>query len=143
MSYPLPPYRSKPKPPPAMLPAPLALLSDEFEAKPFGSFGELAAAHAPQPTMVTGRPVIPPPPWVTDPDFRDLPREEAPKPNLPVGEYDPPDFGVPDNSFVPLTRFVPPEPDWRAEELERAEREERALDEEEPSRHPPPRRERA
>jgi hypothetical protein len=96
---------------------------DELDDQPLGGWrGEFTTAP-PQPPRVPPTPlVIEPPDWEAELAERpDTPADAAPV--VPaystLVDYDPPELPGPPVVMQPLARFVPPEPDWRAEEVER------------------------
>jgi hypothetical protein len=106
-------------------------MQPEFEAKELDVVGEFVSG-TPAPQRATKAFVIPPPPW-SENYTGDEPVE--PEPEAAVAAP---------TEAEPLKPAIPP-PDWAQEERERdaLERQEHGLDEEQPSRHPPPTRESA
>jgi hypothetical protein len=122
------PRREGAVPPP--VPPGIAVLSRGYDP-PYGTAGEFTVARSDPPPQPPPRPTIPPPDWEAEAAQNGGNRQNTQpiEPGAAVAAmmaaaepYDPPAPG-PIEVSTPLARFVPPEPDWRREELERAERE--------------------
>lgn len=141
--------------PPAVVPAAIAMLAAEkLESMPLGGWGgeTLVAPADPAPPPPAPEPFIVEP-WPEEERLRAMQdNAEPPDPAMTAhqammaaalarGEVDWPEVPGPPLQLPPLERPRFPEPDWRAEQLERARLEEHGLLEERPRIHPPPRRE--
>jgi hypothetical protein len=118
----------KPPPEPTPVPAAIAMLAAERADMPFGAVGEFLSRR--------DEPAPPPPPapfviepWTTEERVAAMAAPEPePRPlddalaelKRNAGDDDWPEPpGPPIPPSLPLERFVPPPPDWRAEERER------------------------
>jgi hypothetical protein len=115
--------RPRPPEPSRPLPAALALLAAERDALPFGIVAEFLGAGAEQPPAAP-EPAFQIAEWTEEERRREnsvvVEREPQPPTVLDVMEFDrdePPPLGPP-VTYAPLQRYLPPEPDWRAEEQE-------------------------
>lgn len=140
LGYPLPPYRrrSERKPVAPRVTAAEAMMAGEHADRPFGGWGGELLPGAPPapatPAQADGGLRIEPPPWhgqEGDLDLSQLLAPEAPSTEISALEalkaasgdgYDPPPWRPFAPPLEPLQRFVPPEPDWKEEEGERAAR---------------------
>jgi hypothetical protein len=145
---------SRPKPPADRVPAVAALLADQHRSRPYvgASYGERIVPRAqPEPARPLDRGFeLPPPPWAGKPQVGPPPEQPAPPETLGAQAlaelkardgYEPPAplfLAGPPITIEPLLPVRLPEPDWRAEERERAAEERTEALEEEPSPYPPP-----
>src|SRR5689334_21334280 len=123
--------RQKPAPAAPRLPAAVAMMAAEVEARPFGVAGEWLSGGQAAPAPPPPQPFTPPPPdW--NAELRERREREAsivdaaPGPQVTAVERMLGDDGRepgpppgPALTYEPMLRFVPPAPDWRAEEEER------------------------